>query len=481
MSIIPNEPIFDFFSQIAAIPRCSGHEKAISDYLVKFAKSRNLEVIQDSALNVIIKKPGTKGYENAPGVIIQGHMDMVCDKNKATVHDFEKDPIKLRVEGDMLYAQGTTLGADNGMAIAYALALLSSDDIPHPPLEVLITTEEETGMDGAMAVQPENLKGKYLINIDAEEEGKLFVSCAGGIMIKQSLPIIWEDTKSGLIPFMITIRGLKGGHSGMEIHTGRGNANKLMGRVLNGIMEDIDFYIGELNGGFKANAIPREADALILINAGDENILKNKVNEWDKIFKNELRVADPGVSVNIEKADKVVKKVFSRGTMKKAIALLVLIPNGVQSMSMDIKGLVESSTNLGVVTTTDDEVIYDSAARSSVSSLKYKIANQCRLLSEFLDVKYTGSSDYPGWEYDPNSKLRDIFVGVYQSLHSGKPQVVAIHAGLECGLFKEKMPHIDMISFGPNLYDVHTPDEHASISSVKRTWEYLIAVLKEIR
>lgn len=481
MSIIPNEPIFDFFSQIAAIPRCSGHEKAISDYLVKFAKSRNLEVIQDSALNVIIKKPGTKGYENAPGVIIQGHMDMVCDKNKATVHDFEKDPIKLRVEGDMLYAQGTTLGADNGMAIAYALALLSSDDIPHPPLEVLITTEEETGMDGAMAVQPENLKGKYLINIDAEEEGKLFVSCAGGIMIKQSLPIIWEDTKSGLIPFMITIRGLKGGHSGMEIHTGRGNANKLMGRVLNGIMEDIDFYIGELNGGFKANAIPREADALILINAGDENILKNKVNEWDKIFKNELRVADPGVSVNIEKADKVVKKVFSRGTMKKAIALLVLIPNGVQSMSMDIKGLVESSTNLGVVTTTDDEVIYDSAARSSVSSLKYKIANQCRLLSEFLDAKYTGSSDYPGWEYDPNSKLRDIFVGVYQSLHSGKPQVVAIHAGLECGLFKEKMPHIDMISFGPNLYDVHTPDEHASISSVKRTWEYLIAVLKEIR
>lgn len=481
MNSVFNEPIFEFFQEISAIPRCSGNEKAISDYLVGFAKSRGLEVKQDRALNVIIKKPGTSGYENAPGVIIQGHMDMVCDKNEDTVHDFDKDPIELRVEGDMLYANGTTLGADNGIAVAYAMALLSSGNIPHPPLEVLITTSEETGMDGALALDPDDLKGKYLINIDAEEEGKLFVSCAGGVIIRLSIPVVWEEANIGSMPFVIKIRGLRGGHSGADIHLERGNSNKLLGRVLYGLQKDVNYYVSDINGGFKSNAIPRESEATILINAEDEGALRSSIAKWNSIFKNELRSSDPGVSVIVERVNEAVKRAFSYETMTKVIAALILTPNGVQSMSMDIKGLVESSTNLGVVRTIDDEVLLDSSVRSSVASLKYKIADQSEMLAKMLNVKFTELSDYPGWEYNPNSKLRDVFIRVHEVMYGKSPEVVAIHGGLECGLFKEKMPHVDMIAFGPNLYDVHTPNEHADIPSIKRTWDYLVEVLKNLK
>ncbi|MCX7694376.1 MAG: aminoacyl-histidine dipeptidase [Caloramator sp.] len=474
--------VFEYFEEISKIPRGSGNEKAISDYLVDFAKKHNLEVIQDKALNVIIKKPGTEGYENAPTVIIQGHMDMVCEKNKDTRHDFEKDAIQLRLDGDYIYANGTTLGADNGIAMAYALAILASKDIPHPPIEVLLTVEEETGMGGAMALDGSNLKGKMLINIDSEEEGKLLVSCAGGVRTTHKVKANFVDADKNKVAYTISIRGLKGGHSGMEIDKGRGNANKIMGRILDDLLNTISFDLVEINGGSKMNAIPRECDATILLNETELPKLQEKINEWDKTLKNELRSSDANINVFTLKADKEINKCFDEDTKKKVIASLVLIPNGIQTMSMAIEGLVESSTNLGVVETKEDEVLFQSAVRSSVRSLKYNILNQAKKVAEVIGAELVADSDYPEWQYDPDSKLRQLFMDVYKKMFGKDAEIVAIHAGVECGLFKEKLGEdVDMISFGPNLYDVHTPDEHISISSVKRMWDYLLAVLKEIK
>ncbi|MDK2799122.1 MAG: dipeptidase [Clostridiales bacterium] len=473
--------VFKYFEEITRIPRCSGKEKAISDYLVEFAKKHNLEFIQDEVYNVIIRKAPTPGYEQAPTVIIQGHMDMVCEKNKDTVHNFETDPLKLQIKDDMLYATDTTLGADNGIAIAYALAILSSKDIPHPSIEVLMTVEEETGLKGAAALDAKNLKGKLLINLDSEEEGKLLVSCAGGVRTRHILPVIWEIPNKGLIPYLIRIKGLKGGHSGMDIHKGRGNANKLMGRLLNDLSFSFNYFIKEINGGSKMNAIPREADAIILIDPANSSKLQSKIDEWHTIFKNELRVSDPGITIQLEKIQDDVAKVFSKETKDKAIASLVLIPNGVQSMSMDIKGLVESSTNLGVVTTTEKTISFESAIRSSVKSLKYNILHQSKKIASVIGAEFIADSDYPEWQYQPDSKLREICERVYKEKFGVNPKIIAIHAGVECGLLKEKKENLDMISFGPDMYDVHTPKEHLSISSTQRTWEYLLAVLKEIK
>lgn len=473
--------VFKYFAEISKIPRGSGNEKAISDYLVGFARERGLQVIQDKAWNVIIKKPGTSGYEKAPAVIIQGHMDMVCDKNNDTVHNFEKDPIKIRIDGDMLYAFDTTLGADDGIAVAYGLALLDSKDIPHPPLEILMTVEEEVGLCGAAVLDTQELKGRILINIDSEEDDKLLVGCAGGVRVKEYLPISWENTKAGMLPCNISIKGLIGGHSGGGIHKGRGNSNKLMGRLLNDLSQDLEYYIREINGGLKMNAIPREADAVILINPDDYSKLEANVHKWESIFKNELRVSDPGVSVNVEKLSKHIDSVFSGETAKKAVASLILMPNGVQTMSMDIAGLVESSTNLGVVITSDTDVCFESAARSSVRSLKYNILNQIKMVSDILGARFEANSDYPEWEYNPDSKLRSLFIEVYKRKYGSEPEIVMVHGGVECGLFGEKMPGIDMVSVGPNTYDVHTPKEHISISSIGKTWEYLLEVLKEIK
>lgn len=473
--------VFHYFEEISQIPRGSGDEKAISDYLVKFAKEKNLEVIQDDALNVIIKKPATRGYENAPGVILQGHMDMVCEKNKNTHHDFDKDPLALRIIDDMVYATDTTLGADNGIAIAYALAILASDNIPHAAIEALITVEEETGLNGAAAIDGKNLNGKYLLNMDSEEEGKLLVSCSGGARTTQSIKIEWEAAKKSLLSYDISITGLKGGHSGMEIHKGRGNSNKLMGRILNDLDSHIEYYIKEINGGSKMNAIPREADAVILVQSTAVPALETRIAEWNKILKNEFRASDPDVKVSIEKIDYNYAEVFSKDTKTKAIASLVLIPNGIQTMSMEIAGLVESSTNLGVVTTTNSEISFESAARSSVRSLKAHIISLGKKVADMMGADFNVSSDYPEWEYNPNSELKKIFERVYKTKYGVDPEIIAIHAGVECGLFSEKLPGLDMISFGPNLYDVHTPDEHMSIPSVQRTWDFLLEALKELK
>jgi dipeptidase D len=473
---------FNFFREMNEIPRGSGNEKAISDWLVKFAQERNLEVIQDKALNVIIKKPGTVGYENAPTVILQGHMDMVCEKNQGTVHDFDKDPIAFIVEGDFLKANGTTLGADNGIAVAFGLAILDANDISHPPIELLVTTEEETGMGGAMNLDPSNLNGKMLVNIDSEEEGTLLVSCSGGVRAKISMPLQFEELNDEYRALAIRIRGLRGGHSGMEINKERGNSNKLMGRLLMDLNSIVDFKLASINGGAKMNAIPREADAVVLVREEDINKVEEKITEWNKIFGNELQGIDPDLDLKAEKLDENFTRVFSDDSKIKVLRMLFLIPNGIKTMSMAIKGLVQSSTNIGVVTTTNDAVTLDSAVRSSVKSLKKAICDEMIVLAEILDGSIEFESDYPEWQYKADSQIRTVFEKVYEDMFGNKPHISAIHAGLECGLISDKFNgEIDQISFGPNIFDVHTPDEHISISSVDRMYGYLLAVLKEIK
>ena len=482
MKILQNlEPkaVFQYFEEISNIPRGSGNEKGISDYLLNFGKELGLESIQDEALNVIIKKPGTPGYENAPTVIIQGHMDMVCEKNNGVEHDFEKDPLKLRIVDDYIYATDTTLGADNGIAVAYAMAILASNDIPHPPIEVLLTTDEETGMSGAMAIKKENLQGKILINLDNEEEGYLLVSCAGGVRSTATLKVDEQEIGSKKL-IKINISGLKGGHSGMDIIKERGNSNKILGRVLKGLLREVKFNLVSLNGGSKNNAIPREAEAIIAVNPNDENTAIEVINNWNNIIENELRAQDPGLKIEASITDIKTCKEFTDESTKKVVDLLYIYPNGINTKSTEIEGLVESSTNLGVLTTKDGVVEFDSAIRSSIPSLKEEIVLRSKTIVELLGGKFETTSDYPGWEYDPNSKVRDICQKVHKDMYGKEAKIVAIHAGVECGLFNEKLGNLDMISFGPNLYDVHTPHEKADVESFYRMEEVIIAILQEI-
>ena len=408
-------------------------------------------------------------------------MDMVCDKNKSKEHNFETDPIELRVVDDMLYATDTTLGADNGIAVAYALAILNADDIPHPPLKVLITTEEETGLKGAAALDPAYLEGDMLINVDCEEEGTLFTSCAGGVRISHFVEAVWENPAPGYLSYLIDLKGLKGGHSGAEIDKGRGNANKLMGRFLGALANEAEFQIGKINGGSKTNTIPREAEATIFLHPEHENILTAKIEEWNTIFKKEMRTKDPDVVLNTRKITEKDAKVLSKETTEKVINLLVIMPDGVQTMSGDIEGLVESSTNLGVVSTSDSGISFESATRSNIGSQKYNIVNRLKTIAHILNIDFNTDSDYPEWEYQADSKLREIFKKVYKDMHQKELEITAIHAGLECGFFKEKNKNLDIVALGPDQYDVHTPDEHVSIPSLKRTYEYLLNVLKHIK
>lgn len=478
---INSERVFYYFNEISKIPRGSGNERAISDYLVEFAKKNNLEVIQDSALNIIIKKPASKGYEKSPTVIIQGHMDMVCEKNNDKVHDFTKDPIELIEKDDFIYANGTTLGGDDGIAVAYAMAILEDDSLEHPSIEVLLTSDEEAGMSGAMALKAGCLNGKIVINLDSEEEGKLLVSCAGGIRTKSILNVQFEDIKENKKAFRITIKGLNGGHSGADIHLERGNSNKLIGRVLKNILNNMGLNLISLNGGSKNNAIPREAIAEVVIDNSKEKELLKVISTLKEEFKSEFRIKDPNVQLEIEELKGNTEKVFSSDSTEKVINLLYLYPNGINTVSSDIKGLTESSTNIGVITTKDDHVEFDSAVRSSVFSLREEIVLRIKCLTEILGGTVVNTSGYPEWQYSEKSKIREICKTVYKKMYDEEAEVVAIHAGVECGLFKEKLGDLDMISFGPDIFDAHTPNEHMSISSVKRVWSYLLEVLKEIK
>ncbi len=478
---IKPERVMYYFEEISKIPRCSYEEQKISDYLVELANSFGLEAIQDEALNVIIKKPGTLGYENAPTVVLQGHMDMVCEKKDSSNHDFSIDPIKFKVDGDLIVAEDTTLGADNGIAVAMGLAVLEDNSICHPPLEILITSNEETGMTGAAALDVNNIEGKILINIDSEEEGTALVSCAGGERNLISIPIVWENLKEELPIYKVQIKGLKGGHSGMEIVKERGNSNRILARVLERLNREFGINLIFAEGGSKSNAIPRSAFAKISFEANKFQKIEELVNEIEKELKIELQAKDKDIEISIDKTDECSSKVFSDDVKSSLINILFLIPNGVQSMSMDIEGLVESSNNLGVLKTLKDEITIECAIRSSLGSLKKNIANTIKLIAELNNAKFESSSSYPAWEYNSESYIREVFKKSYEELYGEHLKVDAIHAGLECGLFDEKFEDMDMISFGPNIYGVHAPGENFSISSTERTYKFLLKILENIK
>lgn len=470
--------VFHYFEELTAIPRCSGNEKQVSDYLVGFAKERKLKVFQDKALNVIIKKPGTAGYEKSPGVIIQGHMDMVCGKSAESTHDFTKDPISLKIDGDFLRANGTTLGADNGIGVAYGLAILDGKNIPHPPLELLVTTDEETGMHGAAALTTAHLTGKTLLNIDAEEEGVFLVSCAGGLILISEFTPRWKNTaNSGL---RINISGLKGGHSGLEIVRQRANAIKLLGRILDTARKAGDFNISAISGGSDHNAIAKEAQVTLAASASVLKKIKVIVVDFSKELKKEFSSADPDLQVSVASVDKVAT-CLGGGSTGRLIDFLLIAPDGVQSMSPDLENLVESSLNFGVVEQSEKSIRITISIRSCVDSIREEITRGIEALAKMVKAKTSRTSAYPAWYYQADSKIRDVCISVYKDVSGNDAKIRAIHAGLECGLLKEKLPETDMISFGPNLCNVHTPDEHLSIRSVANTWVFLKALLVKLQ
>lgn len=464
-----------YFEEISKIPRCSGNEKQISDFLVDWAKDKNLNVYQDKYHNVVIYKDGTKGYENAPTVVLQGHMDMVCEKNEDTVHDFEKDPIKLIVKDDYIYAEGTTLGADNGIAVAMNLAILESNDIPHPPIEVLITSDEETGMTGAMNIDPTVIKGRILLNLDSEGEGMFTAGCAGGGRIN-FLSVIERKASKYSKKYRISIKGLVGGHSGVEIHLDRANASKLMGRLLYKLRNVID--LEEVQGGSADNAIPRESFAIVT--ADDLGMLKSIVENMEKTFRNEYVFSDIGISIEIQELDEEIGEVFDDKFFDNYLKLINLIPYGPLKINRDID-LVIQSNNPGVVKIEEGVLRIKCAVRSSMGTLRDDFCNQMAQLGELTGFKVEKKAFYPGWEYAKESYIRDLCAEAYNEEYGIEAKVMAIHAGLECGFFIEKIPEMDAVSFGPEMYDIHTPDEHLSISSTDRIFNLLKSILKKIK
>jgi len=461
-----------YFEEISEIPRGSGNEKAISDYLKQFAEDRDLEVIQDEVLNIIIKKDGSSGYKDKPPVILQGHMDMVCEKNQGTEHDFLEDPIKLRIIEEYIYATNTTLGADNGIAVAMCLALLDSN-YEHPPLEVVITVDEETGMTGAMNMKKEYLSGKTLINLDSEGEGIFTSGCAGGGRVTFELQKDYKDRKHNHA-FMLSIKGLEGGHSGVDIHKEKGNANKLMGRLLYTLKDEIELF--KISGGSKDNAIPREAGAGIVVN--DSATLMDLLKKYNLILKTEMSVTDPLIQIELKPVE-LPTVVFSNEVTRKVIQVLLLTPNGIIQKSTEID-LVITSSNLGVIEETEEKICFINAPRSSVESLMLAYVDEMICLADVLDVKVIIDDFYPGWAYVTNSPIRDLCFNVYKEMFKKDAIIEAIHAGLECGFFLELMPGLDAISFGPEMHDIHTPNEHISISSIERTFNFLLEILKQL-
>ncbi|WP_300754000.1 aminoacyl-histidine dipeptidase [uncultured Brachyspira sp.] len=466
---LESKEVFRWFAEISKFPRSSKKEKQISDFLVKFAKDRNLEVYQDKVYNVIIKKKSTSGYENIDPVIIQGHMDMVCEKTSESKHDFDKDPIELIVEGDVLRANNTTLGADNGIAVAYALALLDSKDIPHPALEVLITSDEEAGMSGASAVASEHLSGKTLINLDAEDEGMFWVGCAGGHNIIVEFGIDKEINKNKALK--IDISGLKGGHSGMEIDKQRANAIKILGRILYEVKDYIN--IACINGGSVHNAIAKNAYAVIT--SANLNNVKTIIEDISEKIKHEYKVSDPDIKISVSDYDNV-EECYTNKLTNDVINFIMLSPDGVLYMSRDIKDLVLTSSNNGVAEEKNNKLYFDVFIRSSSESSSNEIVNRVKALASVTNAIVANENSYPAWEYDPDSKIKDIACEIYKRI-TGKDAVLkAVHAGLECGILKKPLPNTDMISIGPNIYYIHTPREYLSISSTDIMWK----VLKEL-
>ncbi len=475
--------VLKYFTELSSVPRGSGFNAKISSYLVEFAKAQGLEYVQDELLNVVIYKPATPGYEKHTPVIIQGHMDMVCVTAEGVSHDFEQEGLGLFVDGDMLGAKGTTLGGDDGIAVAFGMALLADKELSHPALEIVITTDEETGMFGAKALDPALLKGRQMINVDSEDEGVVLVSCAGGLRTMGTLPLrrVQEDG----VELTLTLNGLLGGHSGAEIHKYRISAVYQLARLLFDVKKRAEernsgYLLVAMNGGEKDNAIPTAAVAKILVAPEEKEAFLADIQECMTIYQRELANREPGMKLAVTEEAGSFAAVHPMD-FEKLLFALMQAPNGVQMMSNEIEGLVESSLNLGILEMAEDTVTIHYSVRSSVSSYKYFVRDRLTYLFEFLGGECESGSEYPAWEYRRDSALRETFIEVFKECYGREPKIEAIHAGLECGLICEKIPEMDIVSIGPDMQDIHTPQERLSISSAIRVYKFVEALLAKLK
>ena len=495
MGVLSNiEPygVFHFFEEICGIPHGSSDTKKISDYLVKFAIDKNLRYIQDESNNVIIFKDGTAGYEDSAPVMLQGHMDMVCEKDVDCDIDFERDGLRLVLEDGVISADGTTLGGDDGIAVAFALAILDADDIPHPPIECVFTVDEEIGMLGAAAIDCSPLKSRIMLNLDSEDEGYLLVSCAGGACATCHIPVEYENAEDDHSVVKIIVEGLTGGHSGVEIIKQRANADKQLARLLYNIGRDVPYRLISIKGGLKDNAIPNKAEAYVGIDPEDVDNFVKSAEKNEKILRHEFGNTDPELVVKVETdlSDDLQNDMYGRTMINRVmtekssdivIRSLMMMPNGIQKMSNDIEGLVQTSLNFGILNTTEDEVTASFSVRSSVQSEKENLIDQLRCVSVSAGGSLEVQGDYPAWEYRHDSPLRDIMVDVFEEQYGRKPVIQAIHAGVECGLFAGKLPGLDCVSFGPDMKNIHTSRESMDVASVQRTWRYTLGILEKLK
>ena len=471
--------VFRYFEEISQIPHGSYHTEAIGAYLVQFAQDHGFWHKKDEAGNVIIVKEASKGYEASETVILQGHMDMVCEKEADAAVDMEKEGLKLYVEDGFLKAKGTTLGGDDGIALAYALAILDDDSLQCPRLEAVFTTNEEVGLLGAMALDASELKGRILLNIDSDLEGHFLTSCAGGLTARTHIPVSYRNMEG--VGVLLTLCGLSGGHSGSEIDKEHANAVIELGRILSGLSGELSFGIAGLCGGLKDNAIPRKAEASLVASQKDIGRLKEAVGEITKCLQKEYALSEPDLTVEISILEEKTYDALDGDSMKRVLFYLRHVPNGVCHMSMALKGLVETSLNAGIMKLCQDGFFIESSVRSSVESRKQDLADQLKGLSEFLGGKTTLEGSYPAWEYCKESKLREKAADVWQKLYGTKPVFEAIHAGLECGIFYERIPNLEAISFGPDNFDIHTPKERLNIASAERVYRFLAELLRELK
>ena len=480
LSELKPESVFYYFSEICKVPRPSKKEEKIISYLENFAAEQKLEIKKDEVGNILIKKPATPGKENLKTVVLQSHVDMVCEKNNDVEHDFLTDPIETIIDGEWLKAKGTTLGADNGIGVATELAILAANDIEHGPIECLFTIDEETGLTGAFALKEGFMSGDILLNLDSEDEGELFIGCAGGIDSVGEFHYREVPVPTGYFFFRVDVKGLKGGHSGGDIHLGRGNANKILNRFLSQTAKKYDMYICEVNGGNLRNAIPREAYAICAVPHDAKEPVRVDLNIFIADIENEFAVSEPDLKLTLQ-SETPRKMAIDQDTSSRLLKTLYAVPHGVYAMSQDIPGLVETSTNLASIKMIDSKKIkIETSQRSSILSARNDMANTVRAAFELGGARVSFGEGYPGWKPNPHSEILEIAVASYKRLFGVDAKVKAIHAGLECGLFLDKYPGLDMISFGPTLTGVHSPDERMHIPSVEKFWNHLLDVLTNV-
>ena len=471
--------VWKHFEQILKIPHCSGSETALGNYVISQAKKFDLDWKRDDVGNVVVSKKASSGNENAPGVILQGHIDMVCEKNSDVEHDFSKDPIQTEKKGDWISAKGTTLGSDNGIGVAAALALMEDDSLVHGPLEFLFTVDEETGLTGATKISPDFLQGKILLNLDSEDEGSFTIGCAGGADSEIHLSLKRKDETGGE-PFRLKLFGLRGGHSGIDIDQGRGNAIKLLARMLWQVDKKASFALASIEGGNKRNAIPREAWADIYIDPAQIESLQSSFKQsFDNIY-NEFKAVEEEAKFTFEKSTENTKAPFTEDSQKMFLGFLLVLPHGVISMHPEIKGLVETSTNMAIVHTRSDHAQIISSSRSSVASGLEATRNTIAALCEIAGADLAQPEGYPGWTPNLQSEILQICKDIYSKRYQKEAEVEAIHAGLECGIIGEKFPGMDMISFGPTIEHPHSPEERVHVGSVEKFWDFLTVVLTEL-